>query len=466
MQEIMKRTMTYWALVVIMLLLPMVARGYSFVQDGIYYDVVDGEAIVTNNGQSNCYSGDVVIPEMVTSGGTTYAVTGIGKNAFMLCSNLTHVTIPGTVTSIGNNAFCKCDALTSIDLPRSLRFIGAYAFSMSNITSVTIPDAVTTIDHYAFYACTALETLKIGKSVTSIGDNAFNACFQITTLIWNAKHCSSTGSMITAGIDSVAVGDKVELIPAGFLKSSKVTSVTLPNSVTIIGSEAFFDCTLLSGISIPGSVTYIRDYAFYNCRGLTSISLGHSVETIGESAFENCSGLVSVIIPNSVTTIGGYAFEGCSRLISVTIGKGVTNIGSLIFYSCSQLTNVACLAVTPPSIDYGLFDDMGYYDHATLHVPQESLGAYQSALYWKDFYQIIGDITENYSPADVNHDGEINIGDANNVIDIVILGGNGGHTRIPVDGEGVIGDVNGDGEVNIADINAIINEIISGVGVH
>ena len=66
---------------------------------------------------------------------------------------------------------------------------------------------------------------------------------------------------------------------------------------------------------------------------------------------------------------------------------------------------------------------------------------------------IIGDVNDNDS-CDVNGDGEVNISDANSVIDVVIMGGNAGHTRIPA------ADINGDGEVNIGDLNAIIKMIL------
>ena len=61
----------------------------------------------------------------------------------------------------------------------------------------------------------------------------------------------------------------------------------------------------------------------------------------------------------------------------------------------------------------------------------------------------------HYIPGDVNGDGEINIADANSVIDVVIMGGNSGHTRVPA------ADMNDDGEVNITDVNEIINLIIN-----
>ena len=111
-------------------------------------------------------------------------------------------------------------------------------------------------------------------------------------------------------------------------------------SVTIIGANAFRDCSGLTSVTIPNSVTSIWDYAFANCSGLTSVTIPNSVTSIGSSAFEGCSGLTSVTIPNSVTSIWDYAFSRCSGLSSVTIPNSVTSIRDWVFSFCSGLTSV------------------------------------------------------------------------------------------------------------------------------
>ena len=121
---------------------------------------------------------------------------------------------------------------------------------------------------------------------------------------------------------------------------SKLTSVTIPNSVTSIEYAAFAGCTGLTSITIPNSVTTIGDYAFSDCSGLTSVTIGSSVMGIGEKAFYNCIGLTSITIPNSVTSIGSSAFSGCSGLTSVTIGSSVMGIGEKAFYNCIGLTSI------------------------------------------------------------------------------------------------------------------------------
>ena len=97
--------------------------------------------------------------------------------------------------------------------------------------------------------------------------------------------------------------------------------------VTSIGKWAFDECSKLTSITIPNSVMSIGSCVFSDCSSLTSITIPNSVMSIGNSAFAWCEGLTSISIPNSVTSIGWEAFNGCSSLKSIKIPKGLTNIG-------------------------------------------------------------------------------------------------------------------------------------------
>ena len=84
----------------------------------------------------------------------------------------------------------------------------------------------------------------------------------------------------------------------------------------------------------------LGEYAFRNCTALTNITIPNSVTSIGSSAFYHCSSLTSITIPDSVTSIGSSAFNNCSSLTSITIPDSVTSIGSSAFYYCSSLEAV------------------------------------------------------------------------------------------------------------------------------
>jgi hypothetical protein len=125
---------------------------------------------------------------------------------------------------------------------------------------------------------------------------------------------------------------------------ANLIQVIIGNSVTSIGTEAFFGCTALTSIIIPNSVTSIGINTFLQCSALTSVTIGNSVTIIGGSAFASCSALTSIIIPNSVTSISNYAFQACSALTSVTIGNSVASIGGLVFFECIALATVTIAA--------------------------------------------------------------------------------------------------------------------------
>ena len=353
----------------------------------------NGVTSIGSSAFSGCSSlASVTIPDSVTSigydafrgcSGLTSVtigngVTRIGDSAFTGCSGLTSVTMGDGVTSIGNYAFSGCSGLTCVTIPDSVTRIGDHAFYYcSGLTSVTIGDGVTSIMHQTFEGCSGLTNVTIPDSVTNIAKNAFWSCSNLVSFCVgsdNAYYSSSNGLLLSKdgktliiGVNgNVTIPDSVTGIGSAAFDSLRgLTSVTIPDSVTSISAWAFEYCSGLTSVTIPDSVTNIGSSAFYRCSGLTSVTINQavcnsslrsifdsvyqsitnvvisdSVTKIGYSAFSGCSGLTSVTIPDSVTSIGESAFHSCSGLTSVTIPDSVTSIGSYAFYNCSGLTSV------------------------------------------------------------------------------------------------------------------------------
>lgn len=121
-----------------------------------------------------------------------------------------------------------------------------------------------------------------------------------------------------------------------FYSCKGISSVTIPNGVSIIGNSAF-RYSGLSSITIPGSIVSIGDLAFNCCFSLTNLVIGIGVKSIRNNAFSNCWGLPSIIIPNSVTNIEGFAFADCYALTSVALPASLKSIGGGAFGGCRSL---------------------------------------------------------------------------------------------------------------------------------
>ena len=122
---------------------------------------------------------------------------------------------------------------------------------------------------------------------------------------------------------------------------TKIHSVTIPQSVTSIGKDAFAQCRALQSLTIDDAATSIGDWAFDECYKLTTLSLGKKITTIGDYAFYDCRILNNVTIPQSVTSIGDQAFGCCYGMDSFTIKDAATSIGEYAFFDCQSLTTLS-----------------------------------------------------------------------------------------------------------------------------
>ena len=143
--------------------------------------------------------------------------------------------------------------------------------------------------------------------------------------------------------------EMTEIAGDAFYNCAGLESVTIPANVTTIGKEAFIQCTNLKAVTFKGNaLTTIGNSAFSYCTNLPGIELPSSVTTIGGSAFYGCSKLTTITLPDNLTSIGGddkeegSAFQDCDLLEEITIPSGVTVIPSESFYDCPNLKTVTC----------------------------------------------------------------------------------------------------------------------------
>ncbi len=239
---------------------------YDFCDNDIYYKVMSpSTAAVTERyamdivnpelNPSPTYSGDIVIPDYVTHVGQTYAVTSITGRAFWQCA----------------------------------------------VSSVILPNTLTTIDYGSFTEC-SLSKISIPRSVTTIGTNVFDGCENLTSIVVDNEnpifdsrdHCNA---IIETATNTLLYGCKTTVIP---------------NSVTAIGC-AFRLCKGLDKVIIPDSVISINGWAFFGCDDVTSVTLGESVSLIGEGAF-CCASMTdmtcSAFVPPAASIIFGVDDSG------------------------------------------------------------------------------------------------------------------------------------------------------------
>ena len=168
-------------------------------------------------------------------------------------------------------------------------------------------------------------------------------------------------------------GNEVKLVSVNM----KSQEFTIPDSVTLIGDSAFFQCALLKRIVIPNSVVKIGNEAFRGCKRLSEVVIPDTVEEIGDMAFMDCSELTEVVIPASVTEIGIGAFVKCKKLKRVVFSEPFPRICYGAFYGCDNLSDIV-LPDNVPAIDKSAFEySINQYidDSGTVFIPDNKRGS-------------------------------------------------------------------------------------------
>ena len=429
-------------------------QGVTEIEDGTfdncrslaYVTLPDGLKSIGSGAFENCSSlAAIDIPNGVST---------IGKRAFLNCRSLAHVVLPSSLTEIAESTFYYCVSMETVDIPDGVTSIGEGAFiGCSSLLSVDVPDGVSVISDGTFDSCLSLESVTLPEGLQTIGENAFNGCFSLAA-IHLPSTLTSIGKRAFGSCESLVAIDLpkgVTAIAEGlFQRCSALSSITLHEEVASIGEEAFVDCPLMEVDCLSAvppfiaetsfdNITYARLVPnvpagaedayraaagwknFYASREVDGIAYAvhaesqtayvsdadenivvarilpvvnvegadYPVVNVGDDAFSDCTLLESVDIPEGIGGIGWNAFWLCEKLSSVVLPSTTQMICDGAFYDC-LLTDVTCLAMSPPSIAFGCFDDY-VYRTAILHVPAGAVDDYRKDGEWSAFYNIVGD---------------------------------------------------------------------------
>ena len=337
------------------------------------------------------------------------ALTTIGASAFEN-SSLQDLTLNEGLVTIGQRAFYSCSfkSVTDLTFPSTLKTIDAEAFASykanySNLQSITLNEGLETIGHDAFSKFIFKDNtyLTCPSTLKTIGANAFN----------------------TSNLYGVTLNEGLESIGTSAFYNCKITTFTIPSTVTSIGRAMFSTTASLTSVKVAeGNATYTsRDADGKECNVIMSIAdkklifacnvstLPQDMKAIGTDAFSTCTNLKELELPASVETLDMYALSGCSAQ-KVTLGENVTSIGMGAFGN-SGLQTLVFNSLEPPTFNDNCF--LYAYNLTTISVPadnatlekykaQKVLQGYTFITHGNRFYAVVGKndntLTFRYDP--------------------------------------------------------------------
>ena len=349
--------------------------------------------------------GDIKIPDTVTV---------IAGEAFLDNDNVTSVTIPGSVQVIGYHAFDGCTALERVifedptDGADMIIRLSAFA-NCPKLTTCEIPAVATYVTANIFKGCTSMEKITVHPQnpyyVTDENGVLFGPWVNEGVPQYDDPNLTLTaypsGRAGGYTIPESVNGRTVDRIWASaFSYAEKLTAIDIPETVKIIGGNAF-EKTALADVTIPDSVQKLDSGAFEDCTKLTHVKLPKGMTSISHSLFKGCTSLSSIEFPEAATNIEMYAFADCKSLTNLILPDGIVNITLAAFEGCTNLQR----AVIPASVTGFPNDDtVGAYDlfpdsprTLVVYVEKGSSGerwAYNNVADWGYSYEILPDVSD------------------------------------------------------------------------
>lgn len=337
-------------------------------------------------------------------------------NTLKSMTNLVELDISGmAVTSIPSSAFENKWGLEKIVLPKKLETIGYAAFRGTGLKEIELPENLTTLDSYAFQSCSSLANVKMSGKVTGISGYCFQEC---------------------RNLQKVELAEGLQVIHNGaFYLCNSLQSINFPSTLTLIDYDSF-NGTDLREIDIPASVENINYRAFCDNKNLKKVTFREGLINIGASTFSGCESIDSIVCPSTLRMIDNSGFQDCKSLKKVQLNEGLVSINANAFRNCSNLTDIVlpstlenckgnafrecgniktieARSVLPPTTDGSCPLSNVDLTGVTLYVPSWSVGEYQLADGWNEFYTFQA---SNYLPQSikVNKDFYFSLGDNDN----------------------------------------------------
>lgn len=337
-------------------------------------------------------------------------------NTLKSMTNLVELDISGmAVTSIPSYTFENKWGLEKIVLPKKLETIGYATFRDTGLKEIELPENLTTLDSYAFQSCSSLANVKMSGKVTGISGYCFQEC---------------------RNLQKVELAEGLQVIHNGaFYLCNSLQSINFPSTLTLIDYDSF-NGTDLREIDIPASVENINYRAFCGNKNLKKVTFREGLINIGASTFSGCESIDSIVCPSTLRMIDNSGFQDCKSLKKVQLNEGLVSINANAFRNCSSLTDIVlpstlenckgnafrecgniktieARSVLPPTTDGSCPLSNVDLTGVTLYVPSWSVGEYQLADGWNEFYTFQA---SNYLPQSikVNKDFYFSLGDNDN----------------------------------------------------
>ena len=214
-------------------------------------------------------------------------------------------------------------------------------FDVPNIESVVISGAVD-VPRDMFGKCTELKKVTLKNGVRSIGEDAFRDCSSLESVIFEntvLEKISDGAFWGCSALSSIALPDSVTEIERNAFFETGLRNIQLPEKLTLIGGGAFCNCKNLKQVQLPPQLKELGEGAFFNCENLAQIQLPSQLNKLGGDAFRDCTSLDKIDIPAGLKQIESATF--CNTgLTSVTLHEGLTKIEDWAFHDCLKLKKI------------------------------------------------------------------------------------------------------------------------------